>query len=66
METLQELFAFMRTNGFNKASWDSQLTMHPAITSEQMPHIVEQLFKLDDKMREQFGDRHDRPLWFHV
>lgn len=66
METLQKLFAFMRANGFNKASWDSQLTMYPAITAEQMPNIVEQLFKLDDEMRTMFGDRPDRPLWFHV
>jgi hypothetical protein len=66
MKTLQELFAFMRKNGFKKACWDNQLKFEPLISSEQMPKLIDELATLDEHMDDQFGDRHDRPLWFYV
>lgn len=75
METLQKLFAFMRKNGIKKASWDNKLTFY--MSDNKPPQDADEFFErfadalqepsdLDEKMRDQFGDRHDRPLWFHV
>ena len=60
METLQKLFAFMRTHGFHKARWDCKLTC----VTEAGEEIIDN--DISERMHAMFGDRHDRPLWFHV
>lgn len=68
METLQRLFAFMRENGIKKACWDDKLIffMDSKGDFDRMANAIQQPDDLADSMQEMFGDRHDRPLWFHV
>jgi len=74
METLQELFAFMRKHSFKKASWDNELIIEDDegrwqlidFEDRQEKAIVKQWNAVSERMLAKFGDRTSKPLWFHV
>ena len=65
METLQRLFAFIRKQGCTKARWDDTLT---GFIEEDYFDLGEcpELDRINTEMMEKFGDRMNKPLWFHV